>query len=63
VHDAVAVQTGGNLAVEIRKGSPQLATGLNGIIDKYGLGTTFGAQGFQESGLDQSVKSRVGAVG
>ena len=111
VHDTVAVQTGGNLAVAIRKGSPQLATGLNGIIDKYGLGTTFGnmmqkrylqstkyvkdatseaerdkflamtelfkkysdqygmdyllmaAQGFQESGLDQSVKSRVGAVG
>ena len=111
VHDTVAVQTGGNLAVAIRKGSPQLATGLNGIIDKYGLGTTFGnmmqkrylqstkyvkdatseaerdkflamtelfkkysdqydmdyllmaAQGFQESGLDQSVKSKVGAVG
>ena len=42
MHDTVAVQTGGNLAVAIRKGSPQLATGLNGIIDKYGLGTTFG---------------------
>lgn len=111
VHDAVAVRTGGHLAVAIRKGSPQLADGLNGMIDKYGLGTAFGnmmekrylqstkyvknatsdaerrkflaivdlfkkygekydvdyllmaAQGFQESGLDQSVKSRVGAVG
>jgi membrane-bound lytic murein transglycosylase MltF len=111
VHDDVAVRTGGHLAVAIRKGSPQLAKGLNAIIDEYGLGTTFGnmmqkrylestkyvkdatsdaerrkfqqivelfkkygdqydldyllmaAQGFQESGLDQSVKSRVGAVG
>jgi membrane-bound lytic murein transglycosylase MltF len=111
VHDAVAVRTGGTLAVAIRKQSPQLAAGLNAIIAKYGLGTAFGnmmekrylhsvkyvkdatseaerkkflamvelfkkysdqyqldyllmaAQGFQESGLDQSVKSRVGAVG
>jgi membrane-bound lytic murein transglycosylase MltF len=111
VHDTVAVRTGGNLAVAIRKGSPQLAAGLNAIIAKYGLGSAFGnmmekrylqstkyvkdatseaerkklldlaaffkkygdqydvdyllmaAQGFQESGLDQSVKSRVGAVG
>jgi membrane-bound lytic murein transglycosylase MltF len=111
VHDAVAVRTGGNLAVAIRKGSPQLAAGLNAIIDEYGLGTTFGntmekrylqstkfvknatseaerkkfleivelfkkygdqyeldyllmaAQGYQESGLDQGVKSPVGAIG
>jgi membrane-bound lytic murein transglycosylase MltF len=111
VHDAVAVRTGGNLAVAIRKNSPQLAAGLNAIIAKYGLGTAFGnmmeqrylqstkyvknatseaerkrfeqiadlfkkysdqygmdyllmaAQGFQESGLNQSVKSRVGAIG
>jgi len=111
VHDTVAVRTGGHLAVAFRKGSPQVAAGLNAIIDKYGLGTAFGnmmekrylqstkfvknatteaeirkfqqiveyfrkysdqynvdyllmaAQGFQESGLDQSVKSRVGAVG
>jgi membrane-bound lytic murein transglycosylase MltF len=111
VHDAVAVRSGGNLAVAIRKGSPQLAAGLNAIISKYGLGSAFGntmekrylqstkyvkdatseaerqkflamtelfrkysdqydmdyllmaAQGFQESGLDQSVKSKVGAVG
>jgi membrane-bound lytic murein transglycosylase MltF len=111
VHDEVAVRTGGHLAVAIRKGSPQLAKGLNAIIEEYGLGTAFGnmmqkrylvstkyvkdamseaerkkfqqivelfrkygdqydvdyllmaAQGFQESGLDQAVKSRVGAVG
>jgi membrane-bound lytic murein transglycosylase MltF len=111
VHDQVAVRAGGHLAVAIRKGSPQLANGLNAIIDEYGLGTAFGnmmekrylvstkyvkdatseaerakftqmvdlfrkygdqydvdyllmaAQGFQESGLDQSVKSRVGAIG
>jgi membrane-bound lytic murein transglycosylase MltF len=111
VHDAVAVRTGGNLAVAIRKDSPQLMAGLNAIIAKYGLGTTFGnviqkrylqstkfvrnamsdaerqkflatvelfrkysdqygvdyllmaAQGYQESQLDQSVKSKVGAVG
>ncbi len=111
VHDGVAVRTGGNTAVAIRKGSPQLAAGLNAIIDKYGLGTAFGnmmekrylqstkfvknatseaerqrflqmmeifkkygdqydmdyllmaAQGFQESGLDQGVKSPVGAIG
>ncbi len=42
VHDTVAVRTGGNLAVAIRKDSPQLAAGLNAIIDEYGLGTTFG---------------------
>jgi len=42
VHDTVAVRTGGNLAVAIRKNSPQLAAGLNAIIDEYGLGTTFG---------------------
>jgi membrane-bound lytic murein transglycosylase MltF len=42
VHDTVAVRTDGNLAVAIRKDSPQLAAALNGIIDEYGLGTTFG---------------------
>ena len=42
LHGTVAVRTGGNLAVAIRKDSPQLATGLNAIIDEYGLGTTFG---------------------
>jgi membrane-bound lytic murein transglycosylase MltF len=111
VHGDVAVRTGGKLAVAIRKNSPQLAAGLNRIIEKFGLGTTFGnmmqtrylqntkyvknatseaerkkflqlielfkkysteydmdyllmaAQGFQESGLDQNVKSPVGAIG
>ena len=111
VHEDVTLRTGGNLAVAIRKGSPQLEEGLNAIIGKYGLGTAFGnvvekrylrntqyvknatteaeirkfqqivelfkkysdqydvdyllmaAQGFQESGLDQSVKSKVGALG
>jgi membrane-bound lytic murein transglycosylase MltF len=111
VHDDVAIRTGGNLAVAIRKNSPQLAAGLNAMIDKYGLGTAFGnmmekrylqstkfvknatseaeikkfqdiakffkkysdqydvdyllmaAQGFQESRLDQRVKSPVGAIG
>ncbi len=111
VHDDIAVRTGGALAVAVRKGSPQLLAGLNGIIDKYGLGTAFGntmekrylestkyvkdatseaerkkflqmvelfkkygdqydidyvlmaAQGYQESQLDQTVKSPVGAIG
>ena len=111
VHETVAVRTGGQEAVVIRKGSPQLAKGLNYIIDKHGIGSAFGnmmakrylqntkyvkdalseserqkllamvglfkkysdqydmdyllmaAQGSQESQLDQSVKSRVGAVG
>jgi membrane-bound lytic murein transglycosylase MltF len=111
VHDTVAVRTGGNLAVAIRKNSPQLAAGLNAVIDQFGLGTVFGntiekrylqstkfvtnatseaerkkfaalvelfrkyssqydldyllmaAQGYQESTLDQGVKSPVGAIG
>lgn len=111
VHETVAVRTGTNLAVAMRKNSPQLAAGLNAIIARYGMGSTFGntmenrylhstkyvksatseaerkkflamidlfrkysdqygvdyllmaAQGFQESGLDQGVKSPVGAIG
>ena len=111
VHEDVTLRTGGNLAVAIRKGSPQLEEGLNAIIGKYGLGTAFGnvvekrylrntqyvknatteaeirkfqqivelfkkysdqydvdyllmaAQGFQESQLNQSAKSPVGAIG
>lgn len=111
VHDTVAVREGASIAVAIRRDSPQLAAGLNAIIDEYGLGTTFGnmmqkrylqntkyvqnaaseaerqkflqltelfrkysdqydvdyllmaAQGYQESGLDQSVRSKVGAIG
>jgi membrane-bound lytic murein transglycosylase MltF len=110
-HDVVALRTGGNLAVAMRKDSPQLAAGLNAIIAEYGLGTTFGnmmakrylqntqyvkdatseaerrkfsalidmfrkysgqydldyllmaAQGYQESRLDHSVRSKVGAIG
>ena len=42
VHDDVAIRTGGQLAVAIRKNSPQLAKALNGFIEKYGLGTAFG---------------------
>ena len=110
VHDTVAVQTGGNLAVAIRKGSPQLAraqrhhrqvrlqTSFGNMMQKRYLQSTkyvkdatseaehdkflamtdlfkkysdqygmdyllMAAQGFQESGLGQSFKSRVGAVG
>jgi membrane-bound lytic murein transglycosylase MltF len=42
VHETAAVRTGGVLAVAIRKGSPQLARGLNVVIKSYGLGTAFG---------------------
>jgi membrane-bound lytic murein transglycosylase MltF len=111
VHDAVAVRTGLQQAVAIRKNSPELAKALNAVIEKYGLGSAFGnmmakryfqntkyvkdatseaerqkllamtemfkkysdqydmdyllmaAQGYQESQLDQSVKSHVGAIG
>jgi membrane-bound lytic murein transglycosylase MltF len=111
VHDTVTVRTGGNLAVAIRKNSPQLAAALNEFLAKNGFGTAFGnmmekrylvstayaknaaseanrkkmenvialfqkygkqydmdfllmgAQGFQESGLNQDAKSAVGAVG
>ena len=43
VHDDVTVRTGGNLAVAIRKDSPQLAADLNGFIAKQGLDSSFGA--------------------
>ena len=42
VHTAVALRTGANLAVPIRKGSPKLAAELNAFLAKYGLGTSFG---------------------
>ena len=42
VHDTVALRTGGDLAVAMRKGSPKLAAELNAFIAGNGLGTTFG---------------------
>jgi membrane-bound lytic murein transglycosylase MltF len=42
VHDAVAVRKGADVAIAIRKNSPQLAAGLNNVIDEAGLGTAFG---------------------
>jgi membrane-bound lytic murein transglycosylase MltF len=42
VHNDVAVRTGGNLAVAIRKNSPRLAAELNTFIEKNGLDSTFG---------------------
>jgi membrane-bound lytic murein transglycosylase MltF len=43
VHGDVALRTGGNLAVAIRKKSPQLAAELNGFIAKQGLDSSIGA--------------------
>jgi membrane-bound lytic murein transglycosylase MltF len=111
VHDTVTVRSGGELAVAIRKNSPQLKAALDEFLAKNGMGSAFrnimekrylqntkfaknaasdeerkkfgalvatfkkyseqydldyllmGAQGFQESGLDQGAKSAVGAVG
>jgi len=42
VHESLALRTGGNIAVAIRKNSPELAAELNAFIDKNGLDTTFG---------------------
>ena len=42
VHSSVTVRTGGNLAVAIRKQSPQLAAELNGFIAKNGLDSAIG---------------------
>jgi membrane-bound lytic murein transglycosylase MltF len=36
------VRTGADVAIAIRKNSPQLAAGLNNVIDEAGLGTAFG---------------------
>jgi membrane-bound lytic murein transglycosylase MltF len=105
------LRTGGELALAIRKDSPQVKKALVGFLQKYGIGTAFGntirnrylqntkyadsatsredrqkfeslialfrkygtqysvdyllmaAQGYQESRLDNGVKSQVGAVG
>jgi membrane-bound lytic murein transglycosylase MltF len=40
IHSTVALRTGGELAVAIRKNSPQLKAGLNDFIAKHGMGTT-----------------------
>jgi membrane-bound lytic murein transglycosylase MltF len=37
------LRTGGNLAVAIRKGSPQLAASLNAFVRQYGLNSAIGA--------------------
>ena len=110
-HKDVAVRTGGEIAVGVRKNSPKLQQAVNTWIKEYGPRTAFGnmmerrylenasyvknaaseaerkklralvkyfetygskydvdyllmvAQGYQESQLDQSAKSHVGAIG
>jgi membrane-bound lytic murein transglycosylase MltF len=110
-HPKAAVRTGAQLAVAMRKNSPQLMAELTGWIRRHGQRTMFGnmmlqqylkntnlaksatstaemerfnkivdifrkyadqydldhllmmAQGFQESGLDHSARSAVGAIG
>jgi membrane-bound lytic murein transglycosylase MltF len=42
VHETVAVRTGADVAVPIRKNSPRLAAELNAFLAKNGLGTAFG---------------------
>jgi membrane-bound lytic murein transglycosylase MltF len=42
VHSEMTLRVGGDLAVAIRKNSPQLASELNGFIDKYGLNSAIG---------------------
>lgn len=111
LHPAVALRTGGNLAVAVRKSNPKLKNAANLWIKKYGPRSAFGnvverkylentqyakgatseaerrkfravvklfekyagqykldyllmaAQGYQESRLDHSVRSPVGAIG
>lgn len=111
VHDGVAVRAGGDIAVAIRKGSPQIKAALDDFLVRHRKGTTTGnviltrylknakylknaaseserkkflalieyfkkyggqydvdwllmaAQGFQESQLNQAVRSPVGAIG
>ena len=43
VHDSIPLRTGGDLAVAVRKGSPQLTGELNKFLHKQGLDSTFGA--------------------
>ena len=42
LHDRAPLRTGGQLAVAIRKNSPQLAGELNGFIGQFGLDSTLG---------------------
>jgi membrane-bound lytic murein transglycosylase MltF len=42
VHGDIALRTGGNLAVAIRKNSPQLTSELNGFIAKQGMDSAIG---------------------
>jgi membrane-bound lytic murein transglycosylase MltF len=111
INKSATVRTGGEIAIAVRKNSPQLLQAINTWIKEYGRGTAFGntmerrylqstkyvkgaaveqerrkllamvkmfqtygdrydvdyllmaAQGYQESGLDQSAKSSVGAIG
>jgi membrane-bound lytic murein transglycosylase MltF len=84
VHQDVAIRTGGQLAVALRKENPKLRELINQWIRKHGKGDAFrkviemfrkygsqynldyllmAAQGYQESTLDQNVKSPVGAIG
>jgi membrane-bound lytic murein transglycosylase MltF len=111
LHRNVAVRTDGDIAVGVRKNSPELLSAVNDWIKRHGSRTAFGntmerrylqdadyvrnaaaeaerkklralvtlfetygkrynvdyllmaAQGYQESRLDQSAKSRVGAIG
>ena len=42
VHDSISVRTGGTLAIAVRKNNPELVSGLNTFMGKYGLGTPFG---------------------
>jgi membrane-bound lytic murein transglycosylase MltF len=42
VHETDAISTGGNIAVAVRRNSPQLTAALNDFIASNGLGTTFG---------------------
>jgi membrane-bound lytic murein transglycosylase MltF len=111
IHSNVAVRTGGEIAIGVRKDNPKLLTAINTWINEYGPQTAFGnmmnrrylqdakyvekaadeaerrklrglitlfntygqkydvdyvlmaAQGYQESRLDQSARSHVGAVG
>jgi membrane-bound lytic murein transglycosylase MltF len=110
-HKEVAVRTGGEIAVGVRKNNPRMLRAVNQFVKEYGPNTVFGnmmerkylqntryvkgagaererqklrqmvkffetygakydvdyllmaAQGYQESQLDQSAKSHVGAIG